>query len=468
MRLVLLVLLLALAGCGSSASKVTGGTPAAKAVVLTLANPHGGDSEISEYTRAVERLSGGAIKIEVKGDWRLGEVEAERGTVGDVRAGRADMARIPTRAWDTFGVNSLQPLEAPLLVDSLALQQRIVASPVGAAMLAGVRAAGVEPVGLLPGSPRRPVGVTRDLLAPRDYRGARIGLRPSSIHEATMRALGADVVNVAGGQSLDGLDGTESDFATVDWAQYDQQSRSMTSNVVLWPRAVAIVMNREAWERLTEEQQAVLTEAPNAAIGELMRRERANERGGALATCSSDFSLVRARRAEVAQLRRAVAPVYRRLERDRKTREAIEQIRAIKATQHAELVPRCDGGAPRSSGPVEDRLVGRWVTTVTAEQLDAVPREHGERVEDNWGRLTLALGADGAFELLNDRFRGAPVGHGSWSSRDGVLTLKPGGSLSEGAGETWRYRWTLFRGTLVLEKVRGGPTGLTVAPLTRR
>jgi TRAP-type C4-dicarboxylate transport system substrate-binding protein len=466
MRLLLLPLLLALAGCGSSASKVTGGTPAAKAVVLTLANPHGGDTEISEFTRAVERLSGGSMRIEVIGDWRLGEVEAERGTLDDVRAGRADLARIPTRAWDTFGVNSFQPLEAPLLVDSLALQQRIVTSPVGAAMLAGVRGAGVEPVGLLPGSPRRPVGVTRDLLAPRDYRGARIGLRPSSIHEATMRALGADVVYVAAAQSLDGLDGTESDFATVDWARYDQQSRSMTTNVVLWPRAVAIVMNRDAWERLTEQQREVLTEASNAAIGELMRRERANERGGGLATCSGDFSLVRARRGEVAQLRRAVAPVYRQL--DDAARQTVEQIRAIKVNLPAAPVPTCGGGAPRASGPVDDRLVGRWATTVTAEQLEAVPREHNEQVENNWGRLTLVLGADGKFEILNNRYPGAPVGLGSWTSHDGVLTFKPEGSLSEGAGETWRYRWTLFRGTLVLEKVRGGPTALTVAPLTRR
>jgi hypothetical protein len=303
------------------------------------------------------------------------------------------------------------------------------------------------------------------MLAPRDYRSARIGLRPSSIHEATMRALGADVVHVAGAQSLDGLDGTESDFATVDWARYDQQSRSMTSNVVLWPRAVSIVMNRDAWERLTEQQRRVLTDASNAAIGEVMRRERANERGGGLATCSSDFSLVRARPAEVAQLRRAVAPVYRQL--DDAARLAVEQIRAIKANLPAASLPACGSGTPRASGPVEDRLVGRWVTTVTAAQLDAVPREPNEQVENNWGRLTLALGADGNFELLNDRYPGAPVGLGSWSSDDGVLTFKPEGSLSEGAGETWRYRWTLFRGTLVLAKVRGGPTALTVAPLTR-
>jgi hypothetical protein len=39
-----------------------------------------------------------------------------------------------------------------------------------------------------------------------------------------------------------------------------------------------------------------------------------------------------------------------------------------------------------------------------------------------------------------------------------------------GAGETWRFRWTLFRGSLVLHRLSrdAGPTALTVAPLRRR
>jgi TRAP-type C4-dicarboxylate transport system substrate-binding protein len=475
--LVLLLGLVALAGCGSSASKVTGGAPAAKAVVLTLANPHTGDMEIGEWTRAVERLSGGAIRIEVTGDWRVGEVEAERGTLEDVRAGKVDLARIPTRAWDTFGVDSFQALEAPLLVDSLALQQRVLTGPLGAAMLDGVRAVGVEPVGLLPGSPRRPVGVTRDLLEPADYRGARIGVRPSAIHEATMRALGARVERIAGVQGLDGLDGTETDFLTVDFARYDQQARSMTANVALWPRAVAIVINRDAWERLSHEQQAILTDASSTALGEVMRREGRYERGGPEATCSADFTLVRARPSAVAALRRAVAPVYRQLERDAVTGRAIEEIEQIKATLPGEPVPTCDRQRGGVSGPIEDRLVGRWQAMVTYEELQAARREPGEATEDNWGRVTLALGANGEFELLNDRFRNAAMAYGKWSSRSEVLTFTTRGDLATGAAETWRYRWTLFRGALTLEKLcaesRGanedcGPTALTVAPLTLR
>jgi TRAP-type C4-dicarboxylate transport system substrate-binding protein len=416
----------------------------------------------------VERLSGGSIRIEARGDWRLGEVEAERGTLEDVRTGKVDLARIPTRAWDTFGVDDFQALEAPLLVDSLVLQEKVLMGALGATMLEGVRAAGVEPVALLPGSPRRPVGVTRDLLAPADYRGARIGLRPSAIHELTMRTLGARVEPMAAEQSLDRLDGTESDFLTLDFSRYDQQARSMTANVVLWPRAVAIVMNRDAWERLGDEQRAVLTKAAQAAVGDFMHRERINERGGPEATCRGEFSLVRARPGAVAALRRAVAPVYSRLERDAATRQAIAQIREIKATLPPERVPTCDQERGRASGLIEDRLVGRWQVMATYEQLQAARREQGESAEENWGRITLVLDRNGDFEMHNDRYPHGPLGFGTWATRGDVLTFTTGGDLATGAGEEWRYRWTLFRGALALEKLCCGPSALTVAPLTRR
>jgi hypothetical protein len=168
--------------------------------------------------------------------------------------------------------------------------------------------------------------------------------------------------------------------------------------------------------------------------------------------------------------------VYRRLERDAAVRQAIEEIQRLKATLPGDPVPAC-GGRSRPTGPIEDRLVGRWQATVTYEQLQAARREPGEAAADNWGRVTLALGADGEFELLNDRFGDAPIGFGTWSSRGDVLTFTTGGDLATGAAETWRYRWTLFRGALALEKQCGetrpadidcGPTALTVAPLTRR
>ena len=95
-------------------------------------------------------------------------------------------------------------------------------------------------------------------------------------------------------------------------------------------------------------------------------------------------------------------------------------------------------------------------------------REQGESAEENWGRITLVLERNGDFEMHNDRYPHGPLGFGTWATRGDVLTFTTGGDLATGAGEEWRYRWTLFRGALALEKLCCGPSAVTVAPLTRR
>ena len=72
---------------------------------------------------------------------------------------------------------------------------------------------------------------------------------------------------------------------------------------------------------------------------------------------------------------------------------------------------------------------------------------------DNCGDITLVLDANGRFEMLNDRYPGEPIGIGTWTARGDVLSIHAGGSGRMGAGETWRYRWTLFRGSLVLRRL---------------
>jgi TRAP-type C4-dicarboxylate transport system substrate-binding protein len=458
-----------LSGCGASTNKATGAR-VAKPVVLTLANPNAVDADVGEWMQAVERLSHGTVRIELRSDWRSDEVQAERGTLRDVRAGRVDLAKIPARAWDTLGVKSLQALQAPLLVDSLELEQRVLTSALGAEMLAGVRAAGVEPVAVLPGPLRYPLGVTRDLVGAANYRGAQIGSRPSAVAAATVSALGGRYVEVAAGGSLSGLDGFDASLADVDIFGYDEQARSVTADVVLWPRAATIVANREAWERLALEQRAALTDAARAAVDPLMSNLRDFQRGGIQSLCKQRFTLVRAGSGGLAALRRAVEPVYRELEADSGTRRALARIGELKDDTPVEPVASCqsESAAPpaRATGP----LVGTWHAHVTRELLERAHGEVGESAEDNYGDLTLLLGADGRFEILNARFPGEPGGFGSWSIKGSVLEMKAEGSVEQGGGQTWRYRWTLFHGSLVLRKApqRGPmPTPLVVAPFRR-
>src|SRR5688572_2672274 len=110
---------LAAAGCGgdSATDKAGGsGTP----VTLRLATP---DREGLPGTKAIERfreevaeVSDGAIRIEPVYE-AAGVVPRFDQAVADlVRAGRADLALIPARAWDEYGVMSLNALQAPFLI----------------------------------------------------------------------------------------------------------------------------------------------------------------------------------------------------------------------------------------------------------------------------------------------------------------------------------------------------------------
>lgn len=455
-------------GCGSSASKATGARSEAP-VVLTLANPNASDAGVDAWMKAVGRLSEGGIRIELRSGWRGDEVEAERGTFEDVRAGKVDIAKIPARAWDTLGVTSFQALHAPFLVDSLELERSVLTGPLGAEMLDGVRVAGVEPLGALPGPLRFPLGISRDLDGVAAYRGALIGSRPSAVAEATVDALGGRSVDLAAGADIAKLDGFDASLADIDGFGYDDVARSVTLDAPLWPRADTLVMNRDAWRRLTRAQREILTGAAREAVDPVMAYLRGFDHAGAQILCDRRFPFVRARAGGVDELRRAVEPVYRRLESDAATRDALGGIRELKADTPAPAVASCgpDAAAPEpASGP----LVGTWHTRATRELMAAADRNDGEVLKDNYGDITLILGRDGRFEFHNARFPGEPLGFGTWTSRDNVLAMKAGGTANQGRGETWRYAWNLFRGSLALRKLRGptpGPTALTVAPLRR-
>ena len=188
-------LALAASGCGASGLNKAGGNQARQTVVLTLANP----SELSEaldgFADQVRRLSAGTMRIDIKNNWRIHQVDFETGLIGDVKAGKADLGAVGAGAWDSVGVSSFRALVTPLLVDSYALQDRVVRDPMIGEMLQGLRPAGLAGIGVLPGPLRRPFGIDHPLLGPSDYAGLKIGVQQSRVAEATMRVLGARPVS---------------------------------------------------------------------------------------------------------------------------------------------------------------------------------------------------------------------------------------------------------------------------------
>ena len=127
----------------------------------------------------------------MRSSWGAGAPDYEPGVLRDVRDGKADLAWLGTRVFDTVGVHSFQALSAPLLVDSYALEKAVLQGPLPARMLAGLQPIGLVGLTVLGDKLRKPFGTKHYLLEPADYAGLAFRTYDSDVQEQAVRALGA-------------------------------------------------------------------------------------------------------------------------------------------------------------------------------------------------------------------------------------------------------------------------------------
>jgi TRAP-type C4-dicarboxylate transport system substrate-binding protein len=266
-------------------------------------------------------------------EWGQGKPSYERTIVRDVQHGRADLAWLGVRVIDTFGVKSFQALQAPLLIDSYPLQRAVLRSDMPARMLAGLDRIGLVGLSLVANKLRHPFG-TKPLAGRSDYKGKRIRVFASNVQTLTMRALGARPsyegwADLAGALIQHELQGMETDLTTYSANDYASITPYATVNVTLWPRMIALVANGKAFAALSSEQQAWLRQAAADATAYSLRLPNTDQKALNRA-CTAGARAVVATPADLATLKKAVAPVYASIERDRQTKSFVQAIRALK------------------------------------------------------------------------------------------------------------------------------------------
>jgi TRAP-type C4-dicarboxylate transport system substrate-binding protein len=344
------LLAVVMSGCFGGSHDRAGGVVGPKTAVLTLAS-HDTGADVREWADAVQRLSHGSLRIVIKSDWRRNEIDPEKDTIADVRAGKVSLASIPVRAYDTIGVKSFQGLLAPFLIDSYALEEKVLASHLPAQVLSGVKPLGVRGVALLPGPLQHVLSVGTPTLAPSDYRSQAIGIHRSELAASTFRALGTTSVALTPGADLLRLGGIEGDLVALVAGRLNTVTADETlpSNVSFWPSAVSIVMNDKAFAALTRTQREALEAAGSSALGPSMQRLTHDERTALAVMCRGagqrgHLAFLSATPSNLAALRRAVEPVYRRLDEDDATREVIAKVDAMKQHVTRPPAPDCPAG----------------------------------------------------------------------------------------------------------------------------
>jgi TRAP-type C4-dicarboxylate transport system substrate-binding protein len=444
--------------------------------VLSLA-VRGDPWEVDSFVGEVSRLSHGTIRIAVKPRWRYGQATYEKGLIGDVRAGKADLGAAESNAWDSVGVTSLRVLGAPLLIDSYALQDRVLRSSVISEMLRGLRPLGLVGLGVLPGQFPRPLGVTHRLLGGVDYAGERIGVQQSLIGNVTMRALGAKPVWLGGRATIAGLDGIAEPISWINGSRYDRVARYLTTNVVLWARPIVVFASRAALDRLTPAQRRVLERAATDAVGGQTRVVADFEGSDTAALCAHKrVRFLAARPTDLTSLRVAARRVDEQLERDPLTRGFFAEVEALRARLGASptVLPSCGQGRPVSAPGAATPLDGVYELTVAPRDLlpsQRLPEAYGSwQIVLDRSRFRFTERSDHADWIADGRVR-VSGDLMSWTVAD-AFDVGPHGTpdgLPLRRGETLRFRWRYVDETLALAAAdaKKALPALTLRPLAR-
>jgi TRAP-type C4-dicarboxylate transport system substrate-binding protein len=396
-------------GCAGLTHDRAGGSGRAKPVVLTLAS-HDTGADAREWIAAVQRLSGGSVRIAQRPDWRDPEVDYERDTIADVRSGKVDLALIPARAYDTLGVNSFQALLAPLFVDSYPVERRVLTSHVPDRMLAGVAPLGVVGVAALPGALQSVLSMTGPLLRPLDYAphsrtGWQIGVRPSRLTTATFHAFGGGTIAMAPGTDRSKFYSVEASPSEILAFRYQHvtQGEYLARNIAFWPRVTTVVMNRDAYGRLSAAQRRALAGAGSAATGPAVQRIERVEGAATRRFCRVDLHqqvyLLNATPTDLRLTRRALSPVYAELMRNPATAAGIREIRAMRRTTAPAAAVHCPREHPHPAG------------ALTGQRYTAALTRTGRR---RWsGHINVPGLGTGHMDLPGDiLFRSFPAGRG--------------------------------------------------------
>ena len=317
------------------------GAPA-EPIVLELAVADGdlGNAfAVGYFVRRVSATSGGSIRVELDtglGNWAR---DAEVQVVRAVASGDVDLGVTSTGVFDSMGLTSFQALSAPMLIDRYGLVDALLESAIPREMLDDLTGVGVTGLGMSFQSLPHPLSEDQPLLAPADWNQIGFGTHRSVVQEQTIRALGGRPVEVFGptrDQALDtgriqafdfGVFGYTSEFRT----GMGRQVPYVAENVVLWPQFNVLIADPHLLASLSAQQRVWLQGAANEATtfseGLVGREERYVKNA-----CAIGVRFAIATPSELAAMRSALDPVYRRIERDPQTEKFIHQIGNLKRT----------------------------------------------------------------------------------------------------------------------------------------
>ncbi len=255
-----------------------------------------------------------------------GDQETESFTLGQLRNGTLDMARISLNT-----LNSTVPativLTLPYLIRSTEHERKVLDGPIGEEILASLASTGVVGLTFYDGGARSTYGI-KPIRSPADLRGLKYRVQPSSIWAPMLRALGARPVPLPLSRVPDALrvgavdvaDGTLSSFVAL---RHHRVATSFSLTEHARPPSV-LLFSGQVWDTLSAEDQAIIRSAARDSVAVYRRLWDEHE---AMARREAEAAGVRiARDIDFEGFARAFAPFHPAAVSDAMLRSMIDQI----------------------------------------------------------------------------------------------------------------------------------------------
>lgn len=326
---------LALGACGAAGQVTPNGAPDKQVTLIAMSyngTGRSGGDQLTTFAGLAKKLSDGSIAITAGPEPDNGRPDTSAEALKMVRDDRADLAVVSARTFDTLGVTSFQALQAPYLVTSNELADKVLADPIADKMLEGTRRLGLVGLGLAFDFLAYPGGFGAPVLSPDDYRGEAFQVRPSRASDLLAQSLGA-TSDPRNGQDLDKA--VAANEVRGSWGYFDAPTQPVageifTANEPAFMRANVLVINEKVFGGLSAAQQRALRDAA-AQTREWMATKHTDPAATAAAYCSRGYGdIAIATPQQLDATTAATAPVVTALEQDDLNREAIARIRELR------------------------------------------------------------------------------------------------------------------------------------------
>jgi TRAP-type C4-dicarboxylate transport system substrate-binding protein len=313
------------AGCTRADADRSGADVSATELVLASSDPDlDGAPAVARFVSQVEQLSGGRLTVRVEGG-----AGSEQAVIEGVGEGQAHLGWAGTRAFDTVGVTTFQPLHAPFLVSSYAAQAAVVRDELTGDLLADLEPLGLTGLGITADQLRMPAAAAGPLLAREDFTGLVVRTVASEIQVQGLQALGGEPTTAGHAVDEEGVDAVETMWWTYQANHQYEYVPFVTHNVVLWPRTVVLFAHTGALQDLGDEARGWITDA--AAYAVAWSAEHADDAvaGHIDTACEGATRIATATEDQLAQLRAAAEPVYEALREDGSLATILSRIERI-------------------------------------------------------------------------------------------------------------------------------------------